>query len=545
MSSHTVERPLDNQTVTLESTPVTPGNRSTSRWIAPLLEIVVAFVALAIFLAWSGTIDVDPLDRLGQVSGLAGLQFRFVLLGLVLIAVVLLAARIRQGAGVALAGRLATAAISGLAGGLVAGGVLVALRGTSWALHANHGDSGVLIRWAEGLLRGESMPSNYPPLSVYALAGWTWLTGEPAGFALQDVQIIGVALFAPLAYLAWRLVLRPGWALGIGVVSTLPLIDPHKPYANLALVVFIPVLVRFLQTVRRADQASYRKLLLGGAAFGVGFGLLFLLYSGWYVWSAPGAVLALLLVFPWKAAPRKGVALVAVTTAVFALVSIRHLYGLLRGAGSTKDQYFYFDVFTDPAYFSMWRTDLPGPVGVWPPLGELGGVGLFTIVLVIGLAVALGLGLRRTVVIAVVACLAGTWLLRFYFASRMYAENAVQLYPRTVAEILYCLLVLTGYAVFLAVERFGVPRPRFALSGKVGLPARIGLLAAMLLLLGSAGSAIADRHMPRNDDSVGFLAWVAQVNRMPDGRCSPYVPADACVTQYDKLREVKVPPRKR
>lgn len=540
MSSHTVERALGEETVTLESRTITPSNQSTSGWIGPLLEIGVALAALTIYLAWSGTITVNPLDRIGQVSGLAGLQFRFVLLGLVLIAAVLLFSRIRRGAWAGLAGRLATAAVAGLAGAMIAGGVLVALRGTAWALNANHGDSGALIRWAETLLRGESMPSNYPPLSVYALAGWSWLTGEHPGFALQDVQVIGTALFPPMAYLAWRLVLRPGWALGIGVVSSLPLIDPYKPYANLTLVIFIPVLIRFMRSMRRAEEAGARRLALAGAGFGVAFGLLFLLYSGWYVWSAPGAVLALLLVFPWKSAPGKGILLLGVTAAVFALVSIRHLYGLLSGAaGGTKDQYFFFDTYVDPAYFAMWRTDLPGPVGVWPPHGELGGVGVFTIVLIAGLALALALGLKRTMVITVAACLAGTWLLRFYFASRMYAENAVQLYPRTVAELVYCLLLLTGFAVYLAVQRYGTLRPSFA------LPARIGLLAAMLLLLGSAGSAIADRYMPRNDNSLGSLAWVAQVNRTPDGRCSPYVPDNGCQTEYEKLFQVQVPQPKR
>ncbi|MBP2475130.1 galactan 5-O-arabinofuranosyltransferase [Crossiella equi] len=498
-----------------------------------MLEIVVALVALTVFLAWSGTVEVNPLDRLGQVSGLAGLQFRFVLLGVLVIALVLLVARFRRGS--ELAGRLSAAAVSGLAGGLVGGGVLVALRGTPWALNSHYGDSGVLIRWAESLLRGEAMPANYPPLSVWALAGWTKLTGVNAGFALQDVQVVGVALFAPLAYLSWRLVLRPGWALGIGVVSSLPLIDPYKPYANLTLVVFVPVLILFLRVVRRAAGAGWGRLVLLGAGFGATFGVLFLLYSGWYVWSAPGAVLALLLLFPWRAAPGRGLVLVGVTTAVFALVGMRHLLGLLQASGGTKDQYFFFDTFLDPAYFAVYRGDLPGPVGVWPPIGELGGVGLFTVVLVVGLAAALWLGLRRTAVITVVACLAGTWLLRFWFASRMYAENAVQLYPRTVHEILYCLLLLTGLAVHLAVERFGVPRPKLA------LPARIGLLAAMLLLLGSAGSAIADRHMPRNDDSVGFLAWVSQVSRTPDGQCSPWVPDGKCVTKYEELRDLKLP----
>jgi galactan 5-O-arabinofuranosyltransferase len=56
-----------------------------------------------------------------------------------------------------------------------------------------------------------------------------------------------------------------------------------------------------------------------------------------------------------------------------------------------QDRYFYFDTSVEPAYIAMWRNDLPGDVGPWPPPGELAGVGVFTLLLVVGLGAAVAL----------------------------------------------------------------------------------------------------------------------------------------------------------
>jgi galactan 5-O-arabinofuranosyltransferase len=140
--------------------------------------------------------------------------------------------------------------------------------------------------------------------------------------------------------------------------------------------------------------------------------------------------------------------------------------------------------------------------------------------------------------------LAGAWLLRFWLASQMYATGAVQLYPRTSAEILYCLLLLTvvavRYGLRWARDRLAVPdrrdngRPTEVAAAVAGVPARVGLLCAALLLALSMGSAIADRYLPRNDGSVGLLAYVAQMVRQPDGRCPDYS-RDTCAADPGEL----------
>ena len=59
-----------------------------------------------------------------------------------------------------------------------------------------------------------------------------------------------------------------------------------------------------------------------------------------------------------------------------------------------------------------------------------------------------------------------------------------------------------------------------------------GLVAALLLGL-SIGSSVADRYQPRNDGSVGLLAYVAQMVRQTDGTCPDYGPD--CAATIDEL----------
>ncbi len=195
---------------------------------------------------------------------------------------------------------------------------------------------------------------------------------------------------------------------------------------------------------------------------------------------------------------------------MFLLVAGWYAVILLRNAG-TPDRNFSFDVYTDPAYFSMWRTDMPGMVTQWPPPAEIGGVSIFTALLFVALGVALWLGLSRSVVVTTACIFASAWLMRLYFAARMYSTGEVQLWIRTDNELLYCGLVFIGLAVYLLAARLvearaalsrvagegggaggrGV-RPALPLRG----PAVIGVFAALLMLAGSMGSSQSDRYMP-------------------------------------------------
>ncbi|MGQ0574691.1 MAG: hypothetical protein ACT4RN_10885 [Pseudonocardia sp.] len=510
--------------------------RGWSRAAGPLLEVVVAVTAAVVSVVLAGGIAVDPVDPIGRVSGLAALDLRFVVLGLAVLGVCLAAVHAPNRRW-RLVTRGACATLAGLTTGLVAGGVVVALQGTVWPLNAVSGDSGQLIRWVTDLMAGRPLPPAYPPLVIEVTAAVASLTGDPVHTALRHVQVIGTALFGPIAYLAWRLLLAPGWALAVTLVAALPLLEPYKPYTTVVLVVLVPLLIGLLGAVRRAATATWLRVLVTGGSYGVALGVLFVVYSGWFVWSAPGAVLAALALLPRRAGAVRGLVLLLVAFAALTAVSATHLFDLLGSAGAVRDDYFYFDTFVDPAYVAMWRNDLPGDVGAWPPPGELAGVGLFSVLLAVGLGVAVAVAGRSTAVVTLCLLLAGAWVIRLSIAAQMYDAQSVQLYPRTTAEILFCLLVLAVLAVQGVTQR-AAPLLRQAAGG----PARwashrsvtVGGLAAALLLGLFAGSATADRYMPRNDGSAGQLAYVAQFVRQPDGRCSVHS-APACVRDTARL----------
>jgi hypothetical protein len=497
-------------------------------------EVIVSIGAAALSVQLSRAIVVDPLNRVGQVSGVAGLDFRYLLLALVVVGACLLA-EWRGGPAWPVVRRCAYAAVAGLTTGLIAGGILLALRGTDWPLFANDGDSGQLMRWADSVIAGRPIPADYPPAIIHLIAWGSVLTGESTAYTLRALQVAGVALFGPAAYLSWRLLLAPGWALAVTLIAALPLLEPYKPYTTVVLVVLVPVLIALLSQLRRVAAASWRRIAAVGLGTGVALGLLFDLYSGWFLWSGPGVLAAALALFPWRTMPARGLALLGAAGAGLIVVAAPHLLGLLAAAGSTQDRFFYFDTDVDPAYFAMWRHDLPGPVGPWPPPGELAGVGVFVLLLIVGLGLAVALGGRRTTIVTLSALLAGAWLLRLWFASQAYATGTVQLYPRTSAEILYCLLLLSVFAVRYGVCRVGERLPR----GVSPVAVTVGGLCAALLLGLSIGSSVADRYQPRNDGSVGLLAYVAQMVRQPDGTCPDYSPDCAADTEELAARNAR------
>jgi len=528
--------------------PVLPASLHIVRVAA---EIVVAITSAILFTVWSRTIEVDPLTRVGQVSGLAALQLRFAVLGATGVGVLVLVEKRRPAIFRLYALPLTCAAIAGMASGLVGGGLEIALHGTPWGLYVNHGDAAEVTRWSELWLQGKPFPETFPPLSGYAMAALQDWFDQPSGFALKDLQIFVTALYGPAAYLSWRLILRPVPALAIGVLTMMPFIEQYKPYTQIVVVIFIPVLVKFLQVVRHSSGMTIRAALLRGIAFGLGFAVLFLTYSGWFVWASPGAAVALAMLIPWRSEKKPALLFIAVTALTFVVFGWVHLQGLIGlASGTAPDNYQYFDTKTDPAYIAMWRDDAPGAaaIGAWPPFGEFAGVGVFTLLLALGIAVAIGLGWRRTVLIGISLPLVSAWLMRQLLASLMYQSGLVRLYPRTTVFILLGLLLLSGFAMFWTIQ---LVRARLDLSPQAkdhvdpgdepGGPAAwrpaawrpdrvpVGLLVVPLLfVIGSAGSSLADRYMPADPAShsafdTSVFAWVAQETRMPDGHCAEHV----------------------
>jgi galactan 5-O-arabinofuranosyltransferase len=494
------------------------------RWFGAVIEIVVSFTAAAL-LAWACTnIKVNPLVRIGQVSGLASIQIRFLLFAVPLLLALGALSRIREGTWFPLGTRVVCAAFAGLASGFVAGGIIVALRGTPYCLNVGSGDADILVMWANAISTGEQglyPPPFYPPLFPHVMSYYMQAADIPAAYALKDLQIAGTVIVGPLAYLAWRLVLRPGWALAIGVIAALVVFDAYKPYGGLVLVVLMPIAIRYLARLREAAERPPNELLRTGVLYGIAFGVLCLLYSGWFRWAAPGLVLAALFVFPWRGWKR-ALILGVVTLVTFLALNWNYLTGTYRHAAAVsqatggtqpmiRDDYFFFDTEVDPTYFAMWKGDLPGSTAVrdWPPPGELGGLSLYALLVFAGLGVAIALGRRRTEIIALVCVLGMTWFQRFWQAHYMFKTKLVQLWPRTTLLIAYLFIVIAGLAIYYLHERAAKRAPE---DSPLRSPnAQLGALVALTLVFGTLGSSIADRYMPYDSlpRTPGWSAFAA------------------------------------
>ncbi|MGW6708707.1 hypothetical protein ACWGDE_27975 [Streptomyces sp. NPDC054956] len=549
----------ESRTATPAGSASGPGRLLRSRGALLLLEAVVAFSGALVLPLLARGFHLDPLDRIAQVSGLAAIQLRFALLGLLLVGLVVLAMRLRGGRHFDLATRISAAGIVGLASGFVGAGAVVALHGTPWPMFGLNGDSGRIVEWAHMVANGQPSGSPvYPPAPLYTLGYYAeWFRHGNTAYAFKDLQILGAAFFGPLTYFAWRMLLSPIRALAFGVVPAFALIDAYKPYSQTVLVVLVPVLVAMVVALSRSGTANWRPLLLKGAGFGALLGLLFLTYSGWFLWSAAGVFFAALLYFPWKTGRLKGAAFMGAALAAFMVVAGKYLLVMLKEGQTTKDSNFTFDTLTDPAYYLMWRTDMPGKVGEWPLPGEFGGVGLFAIVTFVCLGVAIWLGLRKPMVVTIAAMFISAWLMRMYIASHMYETQTVQLYLRTNNQLLYCGLILAALVAHLVSQRLAERRTTDAGSGagtdanpgttatRRGFPGRegavIGTLCALLLLLGTVSSSMADRYMPAQDGTYRILPYVSHTIRQQNGKCPKFAPEHKCSKEGDQTWLTYIP----
>ncbi|MFE7636597.1 hypothetical protein ACFU7Z_21435 [Kitasatospora sp. NPDC057518] len=538
--------------------PLIPGSarRSAARlWTsAPALlagEALVAFLAALVLPVMASKFHMDPLDRIAQVSGLAALQLRFAVIGFLLLGAVVLAMRFRSGRHFGLVARFSAAAIAGLASGFVAAGAVMALLGTPWPMFGLNGDSGRIVEWAHALANGQPSGSAvYPPAPLYTLGYYAeWFRGGNTAYAFKDLQILGAAAFGPLVYLSWRMLLSPVRALAFGVLPAFALIDAYKPYSQTVLVVLVPVLVAVVVHLRRSGTDGWRLLVLKAVGFGALLGLLFLTYSGWFLWSAIGVVVAALAYFPWRDSRLKGLVYLAATVGAFLLVCGSYLVTMLTDGQDTKDPNFRFDNFTDPAYFLMWRTDMPGKVGDWPIPGEFGGMDLFAVVMFVALGAALWLGIRKPVVVTISCMFASAWVMRMYIASHMYETQTVQLYTRTNNQLLYCGLLLCALLVHLVSLRLAEHRrvagadgtgEAAGTGGLAGTPlpgpqaAVVGTLFALLFLFGTVSSSMSDRYLPAKENTYRILPWVSHTVQNLDGTCPKFAPGGHCSKTGDQ-----------
>ncbi|MEV6972928.1 hypothetical protein [Kitasatospora sp. NPDC093806] len=523
-----------------------------NRWFMRGAEVLVSVAAGLGFMLLCTHISVNPTNRIGQVSGLAKIQQYAALIGIPVLAALLFLAYRGTLRYYQVAQRLVCAALAGLSTGVVAGGIAVALHGTPWGLGGQEGDPGNLMGMANDMIRGKGLPGVYPPLFPALLAVWAKLFhgGIPGvGHALKDLQLILSALVGPMAYLSWRMLLRPFWAMAVAVPTSIVFLDPIRPYSHGSMLVLLPLLAACFREIRRSDELSARSAALRGLGFGVAFGVMFVWYSGWYLWAAPGSFLLALLIFPWrrgKRALQRALVFLGAMLVTAAVIGAPLLYQLVKLGASTMDRYAYINTYIDPAYVLGWASDRSGTLTYhnWPESGELAGQTGFALLLLLGVGLGVGLGLRNIVVRTTGFVLIGAWLLRFWFASHMEHNQAVQLYPRTTWIIFYCLIILTVMGIMLTYERgFGWVRSTLAdvaparaarISPRVLAQLAAGLICAVALFTTMGGSWSANRFMPSTNPGVedmGLDALRAHLQALENGDCpkySPYKGKQAC-----------------
>ncbi|MEU6311277.1 hypothetical protein [Streptomyces sp. NPDC047014] len=519
------------------------------RWVRILAEVLVSVVAALGFTLLSRHIGVNPMNRIGQVSGLARLQLFAALLGLPLLGLLLYTAYRGPAHRHELVKRLVCAALAGLVTGVVAGGVVVALRGTPHPLGGQEGDPSVLVEMANSFLTGEGVSGIYPPAFPALIALWAKVRYDglgSSGFALHDLQIICSALVGPMAYLSWRLLLRPFWALLIAAPAAVLFLDPVRPYSHVVMIVLLPLLGYCFRELRRSAGRTPKSLVLRGAGLGAVFGALFLWYSGWFVWAAPGAAVLFLFLFPWRAgapAVKRAALFVGSVLVTAGIIGAPLLYQMVRLGAQTPDRYAYLGVYADPAYVLGWLSDRTGYIKYyqWPVSGEMAGQTGFALLLILGVGLGIGLGLRNLMVRTAAAVLAGAWLARFWFASHMEHDKAVQLFPRTTWIIMYALMILAVLGVMMAVQRGSgwaerTLRPASAEPSARVVPRRTvrqlsaGMVCAVALFATMGASWSANRYMPTHEDTnlMGLDAWRAHNIKLPNGTCPRYAPNKDC-----------------
>ncbi|GAA2013040.1 hypothetical protein GCM10009839_04580 [Catenulispora yoronensis] len=533
------------------ATRAVPSAVAARAWTASrgmLLEAAAAFAGAAWMLLSTATIrNFAPLERNSQVSGLASLQIRFVLpalAGVALLVLVRNSAPRREWAS-----RAVFPLLPGLMSGFVGGGVLLALRGVALPLNGTGGDAGDMERWTLMLQHGQMTHPGYPPL--YPRIVWfvsKFFFHDNVFQGLKFTEIVTAAVLGPAVYLAWRLCAGRAWACAIACLYTGALSEPYKAYEPVVLGILLPIVIAYVRYLRSCADRDWKRLAGTGLLVGLGLGEIFILFSGPFYWMAIGIAVAALAVFPW-AAWRDALVLLAATGAGFLLIGWHLLLGLLDEA---PDPYFFFQTDQDPGYPFLYLTDLPGPLakGVWPPIGEAGGIDVYAALAVVAAGVAIWLGIRKLPVLVTVSVLAGCWIMRFHLAAEMFPDKLVRYWPRTTSVIIYCFLILAVFAVIAASEKLqelyatlvARAQPATAASesesvsqddgeapkgpnvpaaagpvramGTAGTVGTVGtgLVAAgfaLTLFAGMAGSANADKFMPKNDGSPGQLAFNA------------------------------------
>jgi hypothetical protein len=474
---------------------------------AVAIAVGLAFPALAAMVLWLDPWSVaerfDPLDRGHQVAAVSLLTL--VLLGATS-AWLLLLSPTSPTDPEPRRWPLTAAGLAGTASGVWAVGAMLALHGTPWSFFADQGDAGRYIEWAADL---GARPAEYPPGGLWLLRGVAAVLGLSEAAALKPTTILVMALTGPLAYLAWRLVSGPTFALYAGVVVAVPFWHSYLPMRRIVLFLILPVIVAGARALLAERPLPGLGNLGRTAALGAALGLLVLVYSGWTYFIAfallPLAVLGIVrLLRDEPRARRTRLGLLAALVVPALLLVSPYVLPMLVDTSARPT-----------ALVDDYAPNIEAALASVPSafLGETG-LGL-TLVVPVALLAVVVLRVRRSLLdLLIVAALGSAVVFRLLLLLRFGITENAGLFQRTTPVIGYLLLVAAVRGVVL-LARAGadttVPIAKVASAGRAFR--QMALVAAAVLLVVNVPVDI-NAFMPA-EDGPGRFARVAHTTDPP------------------------------
>jgi hypothetical protein len=280
---------------------------------------------------------------------------------------------------VAAALRWSGAWVAGVATGLYAGWVALttstSLHGTPFGFGQMSGDAGrftaMATRYTVTSVSSDpllpSVPSEYPPLYPWVAGHLSRLLDRPAWTLMGDMQVVVLSAAFVAGYLVWRRCVGPWTAFALVALAPAVWADPSKDYELLALLVFIPWVLRTF--VLRPGEGG-----LSWWAAGVVGGLLVTLYQAWLLYSV--LALVVLALVGLRVAPDRRrhllrlVGIGVTATAVASWYVIPLFWGLATsGAPRVSDLWMSGAITDRPLFLPFTET---GPVAVIQVVGLLG-----------------------------------------------------------------------------------------------------------------------------------------------------------------------------
>ncbi len=461
-----------------------------------LAEFGLAVLASAALVVYCTRLRVDALDLTNQVSSIGSMMFAFAIAIALPTAILAVLDWRRPNR---YTKRAAAALLAGSTSGMVAGGIAVALSGTSCAINSLGGDSGRLAIWAA---RPDLLPAEYPPLVPKLIGILSTLTGTPEPHTWKALSIALIALFGPVLYVLWRFIASALQSLFFGPLIGMAYLDPYKPFVSLGLGTTVFGIVAAGLYLRNKPTAKLAPILIGLLV-----GITVLIYPGWIPWVALG-FLAYLALLPWRTQWRPQLRFLALAGLALLVTAGWWVLGALPSVSGIQDRFFYHDVWVRPTYFAAWFDDAP-ELGVrLPPFGPLGGVDDFTVLLFLAVFVGVWLKGRSTLVFMLGSVFAGAWVWKMMLAGQMRETGLVQLFPRGNAVMLATALIISAVAL-ISILRWiaGKIEP----GNRLGVPLATAALLILPLVIATTASSITTRYMP-SDSGKGALTKIAHTS---------------------------------